>query len=57
MYNVIDVLSSHRDSDEILRHAAVRLLLVAKLLVRRQPGVDSQGFGVANAIKGQSQDT
>ena len=46
--DIVNVLSTDRNADKVLRDTAVRLLLVAELLMRRSPWVDSQGFGVSD---------
>lgn len=49
MDDVVNVLCAYGDSDEVCGDAAVGLLLIAKLLMRRRPGVYSQSLGVADA--------
>lgn len=46
--DVVDVLGSDRDTDEVLGDTRVLLLLVRELLVGRGPGVDREGLGVTN---------
>ena len=48
--DVVNVLRAYGYPDEIFRHTAVRLLLVAQLLVRCAPRVDRQGLRVADTV-------
>ena len=49
--DVVNVLGTDRDADQVLRDAAVGFLRVGQLLVGRGPGVDGQGFGIADAVR------
>jgi hypothetical protein len=42
--DIVNVLSSDRDTDEVLSDTRVVLLLVAELLVGGGPGVDRKGL-------------
>lgn len=46
--DVVNVLGADGDANEVLGDARVLLLLVGELLVRRGPGVDGEGLGVAD---------
>ena len=49
MNDVVNVFGADGNPDQILRDAAVDLLLVAELLVRRRPRMDGKGLGIADA--------
>lgn len=46
--DIVNVLSANRNTDEVVRDTAICLFLVAELLMRRCPGVNSQSLGVTN---------
>lgn len=43
------MLGPYRDADQVFGDAAVGFFAVGELLVGRSPGVDCEGFGIADA--------
>ena len=50
--DIIDMFGADGDADEILGDAGVDALGFGKLFVRCGPGVDGEGFGVADTVRG-----
>ena len=46
--NILDVLQTHGNADQVLRHAGSLELLSAQLLVGGGTGMDYQGTGIAD---------
>ena len=46
--DIINVLGTDRDADEVLRNTTANLFLIRELLVGRGPRVDSQRLGVSD---------
>lgn len=50
MDNVIDVLVADRDPNHVFRHARVDSFLFGELLVGGGPGMDGEGFSIADTV-------
>lgn len=47
--DIVNVLCANGDADQILRDARIDALAFGQLLVRRSPGMNGEGLGVADA--------